>query len=37
MIRGYEQIKLDNVGRYRERTEELLGLLAAQAPAGARV
>ena len=36
MIRGYEQIKLDNVERYRQRTGELLGLLAAQAPAEVR-
>jgi indolepyruvate ferredoxin oxidoreductase len=34
MIRGYEQIKLDNVERYRQRTEELLALLTAQASAG---
>jgi indolepyruvate ferredoxin oxidoreductase len=36
MIRGYERIKLDNVERYRQRTEELLDLLAAQAPAGVK-
>lgn len=34
MIRGYEQVKLGNIERYRQRTEELLGLLTAQAPAG---
>ena len=28
---------LDNVERYRQRTEELLGLLTAQAPAGVTV
>ncbi len=37
MIRGYERIKLDNVERYRQRTDELRGLLAAQAPAGVKV
>jgi len=37
IIRGYEQIKLDNVELYRQRTAELLGLLTAQAPAGVTV
>jgi indolepyruvate ferredoxin oxidoreductase len=34
MIRGYERIKLDNVERYRQRTEELLRLLTAEASTG---
>ena len=37
MIRGYEQIKLDNVERYRQRTGELLDLLTASSAAGVRV
>jgi len=37
MIRGYERIKLDNVERYRQRTEELVEFLAAQASTGVRI
>jgi indolepyruvate ferredoxin oxidoreductase len=37
MIRGYEHIKLDNVERYRQRTGELLDLLAASSAAGVTV
>jgi indolepyruvate ferredoxin oxidoreductase len=37
MIRGYEQVKLDNVERYRQRTGELLDLLTASSAAGVRV
>ena len=36
MIRGYEQIKLDNVERCRQRTQELLGLLTASSESNPR-
>ncbi|HET8625784.1 MAG TPA: indolepyruvate ferredoxin oxidoreductase family protein [Thermomicrobiales bacterium] len=32
MVRGYEQVKLDNVRRYREAARDLLGRLGAPAP-----
>ena len=34
LVRGYEQIKLDNVERYRERVATLLGEFLASAPHG---